>query len=276
MLKNELNFLYLTIKINFKKMSKENTNSKPVVFYGVNQVMAVVKSAKRKVFEIIATAEGLKKLRSKGLKSNFIIKEVSIAHINNAMGLSSVNHQGAVCIASSVKDIEIEKHIETAKFIVILNNITDIGNIGSIIRSATAFNANLIIANKFGMPNILNNGDVCKASAGASEFANLCQIASLAKWIGVLKNKGFVIAGLDGKGDVEIQNLLEKSSALLKNKPVKLALIVGSEGKGIEDKLLPLCNFICKIPISKLTESLNAAVAVSVAMYEISKIFNNK
>jgi len=255
-------------------MSKNNISVKQVPFYGINQVMAVVRSGRRKVFEVIATTEGLKKLRSKGLKSSVAVKEVAIAHINNAMGLSGVNHQGAVCLASVVKDVDTEKAIESANFIVILNNITDIGNIGSIIRSSLAFGAGLIIANKFGMPNILNNGDVCKASAGASELANVCQLASLSKWIGILKTKGFTIAGLDGKGAINITNLATNACAAAKGKPCKIALIVGSEGSGIEDKLLPLCNFICKIPISKLTESLNASVAVSVAMYEISKIFN--
>jgi 23S rRNA (guanosine2251-2'-O)-methyltransferase len=273
MIKNIKNSITNQDKKRVPSSNKNYENKDGVLFYGFNQVINIINAKKRKIFEIIGTKDAIARLSAKGVKiSQFKVSEVSINHINKSLNLGDVNHQSIVCIASYIKDINIEEEIKSSNFIAVMNKITDVGNIGAMIRSSVALGVNLIITDKFGMPDITNNPAVCKASAGESERAKIAQVASLEKWITKLKENNFIIVSLDGSGDIDIEKLSEKILNNKTNTERKIAIVVGSEGFGIEKKILQQSNYKAKISIQNSTESLNASVALAIGIFELRKI----
>jgi 23S rRNA (guanosine2251-2'-O)-methyltransferase len=144
--------------------------------------------------------------------------------------------------------------------IVALDGITDPRNLGAIIRSAAAFGAHGIV-----LPQRRSVGvtaSAWKTSAGAAARMPVAMAPNLNQVISEYKKRGLFIIGLDGDGDVSLTDFKLSDSPLL--------LIVGSEGKGLSRLVSESCDQIVSIPIGSKVESLNAGIAVSVALYKIS------
>ena len=145
--------------------------------------------------------------------------------------------------------------------LLILDQLTDPQNVGSIIRSAFAFNFDTVCLLKNNSP--IETPALIKASAGEIEKIQLLEIGNLVQEIKVLKKKNFFIYGLDGDG--------EKSIEEIDNSENRIALVVGAEGKGLRNLTKQNVDEIIKIDINSKCNSLNASNAATVAMYEISK-----
>lgn len=146
----------------------------------------------------------------------------------------------------------------TPPFIIIADEITDPHNLGAIIRTANAVGADGVIISKHRSAGV--NAVVAKTSAGAVYHTKIAKVTSLAKTIDMLKKEGVWVFGADMSGADSIYKT-DLSGAL--------ALVVGSEGKGIGKLLREKCDFMVKIPMLGKTESLNASVAAAVIMYEV-------
>ena len=140
--------------------------------------------------------------------------------------------------------------------VLMLDDISDPGNLGTIIRSAVAFNYETLIISPQTVD--LYNSKVIRASEGMLFNINII-VSPLADIISVLKKDGYFILGTD----VKKGNLPSK----LKQKHV---LIIGSEARGINHNLLSLCDEKLSLKMNQQCESLNAAVAASILMYELS------
>ncbi len=103
-----------------------------------------------------------------------------------------------------------------------------------------------------------------KTSAGAAARTPVAMAANLTQTIKALKQRGVFVLGLDGGGDVSLPQLA------LAKEPV--LVVVGSEGKGLSRLVTETCDAVVSIPISASTESLNAGIAASVALYEIARL----
>ncbi|MBT5848540.1 MAG: 23S rRNA (guanosine(2251)-2'-O)-methyltransferase RlmB, partial [Micrococcales bacterium] len=150
----------------------------------------------------------------------------------------------------------------TLPLIVALDGITDPRNLGAIIRSVAAFGGNGVI-----LPQRRSVGVTAaawKTSAGAAARMPVALAANLNQTIKEYKRRGVFVVGLDGDGDVSLPKFD------LHDKP--LLVIVGSEGKGLSRLVQENCDQIVSIPISQATESLNAGIAASVALYQISTL----
>ena len=148
---------------------------------------------------------------------------------------------------------------ELGNHILILDEVRDPGNLGTIIRSAVAFNIDTIIIGNNSVD--LYNPKVVRASEGMLFHINIIS-ANLEKMIPDLKKLGYEIIGTkvtDGKS----------IKTLEKNK--KLCIIVGNEGQGIKKEILDMCDKYVYIDMNKLCESLNVAVATSIILYELSR-----
>lgn len=145
---------------------------------------------------------------------------------------------------------------------VALDGITDPRNLGAIIRSAAAFGGDGII-----LPQRRSVGvtaSAWKTSAGAAARCPVAMASNLTATIKEFKNRGVFVIGLDGGGDTSLPGLA------LADRP--LLVVVGSEGKGLSRLVTEHCDAVVSIPISAATESLNAGIAASVALYEISRL----
>lgn len=153
---------------------------------------------------------------------------------------------------------KIDNHIGSS--IVILEDIQDPGNLGTIIRSSVAFNIDTIILSKNSVD--LYNDKVIRATQGMLFKINII-VLDILDTIKDLKEKGYTIYGTKVDGGTELKTI-EKSS--------KFAIIMGNEGAGISKDVSALCDHFLYIKMNKNCESLNVGVATSIILYEL----NNK
>lgn len=145
---------------------------------------------------------------------------------------------------------------------VALDGVTDPRNLGAIIRSVAAFGGQGVIVPQRRSVGV--NSAAWKTSAGAAARIPVAMAPNLTQTIKALKDRGLFVVGLDGDGDVSLPGLE------LADRP--LVLVVGSEGKGLSRLVTENCDAVVSIPISDATESLNAGIAASVALYEVSQL----
>ena len=176
------------------------------------------------------------------------------------------NHQGIALKVSKLKTYSIKELFlisENMSNIIILDGVSDQGNIGSIFRSSAAFGVDAIIVDK---KNFNQRSFVCiKSASGAIENINIIETSNIKNDIKFLKKKDFWIYGL---------SLKAVNSFHKENFNKKKVFIFGSEEKGLKNNTLKLCDNILKIDIDKKTESLNVANAVSACLYGL-RVLNN-
>ena len=174
------------------------------------------------------------------------------------------NHQGAVAKISSISfvDLEtvIEKVVENNKtpLFLLLDQISDVRNLGAIIRTAECTGVDCIIVPTQGSAPI--NADAIKTSAGAAFKIPICKVNHILDAIYQLKSIDVQIVGVSEKTTNSLFELDFK-------KPT--ALVMGSEHNGISNSVLKNCDEKGKLPLLGTIESLNVSVACGVALYEI-------
>jgi 23S rRNA (guanosine2251-2'-O)-methyltransferase len=146
--------------------------------------------------------------------------------------------------------------------LVALDGVTDPRNLGAIVRSVAAFGGQGVIVPQ--RRSVGMTASAWKTSAGAAARIPVAMASNLTQTLKDLKSRGVFVLGLDGGGTVSLPGLE------LAKQP--LVLVVGSEGKGLSRLVTETCDAVVSIPIQASTESLNAGIAVSVALYEISKL----
>ncbi len=253
-----------------KFIKKDSTESQKMIF-GIRAIIENIESGNSisKVFINKSTNSELLKELFLLLKSNNIpISKVPKEKLNR---ITKKNHQGAIAYVSPVHFVKLSNVIQACfekgknPKILILDNITDSRNLGAIIRTASCTNMDAIIIPLSGGAPITS--DTMKTSAGALAHISICREKALNNSIKYLKNSGLEIIGLTEKGS---KNIYEADL----NKPI--ALVLGSEEKGISKENLSLCDQKLKIPIQGPISSLNVSVAAAIACYEIIKQTDKK
>ena len=145
---------------------------------------------------------------------------------------------------------------------VALDGITDPRNLGAILRSTAAFGGQAVIVPQRRSASV--NSAAWKTSAGAAARVPVALASNLTAMLKDFKKQGVFVLGLDGGGDVSLPELQ------LADRPV--VIVVGSEGKGLSRLVTETCDQIVSIPISSSTESLNAGIAASVALYQVATL----
>ena len=143
---------------------------------------------------------------------------------------------------------------------VALDGVTDPRNLGAIIRSTAAFGGQAVIIPQRRSAGL--NSAAWKTSAGAAARMPVAMAPNLTNIIKEFKKQGVFVLGLDGGGDVQMPEIE------LADRP--LLIVIGSEGDGLSRLVTENCDQIVSIPISSATESLNAGIAASVALYQVS------
>lgn len=149
-------------------------------------------------------------------------------------------------------------HLEPG-LIVALDSVTDPHNLGAVMRSSSAFRADGIVIPERRSASV--NGTVWKVSAGAAARVPVAREKNLVRALEELKSQGYFVVGLDGGGDQTVDTLDLAD--------VPLVVVTGSEGKGLSRLVRETCDVIASIPIASDMESLNAAVATGIALYQI-------
>lgn len=200
-------------------------------------------------------------------KRHIPVLEVMRQEIDRMSGPDSV-HQGIALKVPAYEyahPLEMLDEIEKrgrVPLLVALDGITDPRNLGAIVRSIAAFGGQGAIVPQ--RRSVGMTASAWKTSAGAASRVPVAMASNLTQTLKDLKSRGVFVLGLDGGGDVSLPGLA------LAKEPV--VIVVGSEGKGLSRLVTETCDAVVSIPIDSATESLNAGIAVSVTLYEISKL----
>lgn len=233
---------------------------------GRNPVIEAIKNDREidKIMIANGAKEGsIKKIIAMAKEKNIVIQYVDRNKLDEIS--TSHSHQGVIANVSEYRYYELDELIKTVEekgedpFFIILDEITDPHNLGSIIRTADAVGAHGVIIPKRRSVHITPT--VAKASAGAVEYVPVCKVTNIVNTIKTLKEHGLWIAAADMDG----QTFYEQ------NLTGPIGLVIGSEGFGISRLVKKNCDFTVKMPMVGNVTSLNASVAGSILLYEIFK-----
>jgi 23S rRNA (guanosine2251-2'-O)-methyltransferase len=234
------------------------------IIEGRNPVIEVMKSSRTVEKLLIAKGniEGsIKMIVGMAKDKGIVISEVDRKKLDDMSSTGS--HQGVIAIVSPYTYFTIDQIFEYAKekdedpFIIILDEIEDPHNLGSIVRSANVCGAHGVIIPK--RRSALVTSTVAKASAGAVEHTRIAKVTNINQTIKELKDRGVWVAGTDMDGEVSYKANLKGP----------IAIVVGSEGKGISKLVRENCDLVISIPMKGEINSLNASVAAGIMMYEV-------
>jgi len=173
-------------------------------------------------------------------------------------------HQGVCARVGSYPWVGLEEILTSTPlfdgghFLLLLDQVTDPRNLGAAVRSAVSFGVDgvLLPRDRSAMP----GPSACKTSAGAVEHARMARVTNVSAALGVLKQRGLWVFGLDAGADTALYNVDLRG-------PV--ALVIGGEERGIRPLVRQRCDLLLTIPRIGPVLSLNAAAAATVAMYEV-------
>ena len=146
--------------------------------------------------------------------------------------------------------------------LVALDQITDPHNLGAVLRSAGAFGADGVVIGERRSVGV--NATVWKVSAGAAARVPVARETNLVRTLTALKKEGCFVVGLDGRSEDVVDDLALADSPLV--------LVAGAEGAGLSRLVRQTCDTVVAIPISRTVESLNAAVAMGIGLYEVDRL----
>ena len=254
----------MTYKQN-KKLNEFNIPNNAINIYGNHPAKSALLSSNRNCY-LVGTTEKKFDYWNNFLINNKINTKIILLETFELDKISnSNNHQGVIVFASKIIKKKLSEYLKNLSFkknkILILDQLTDPQNVGSIIRSAFAFNFDAVCLLKNNSP--IETPSLIKASAGEIDKIQILEIGNLVQEINILKKKGFFIYGLDGQGKKRIEEVDKTDD--------RIVLIIGAEGNGLRNLTKQNVDEIIKIDINSKCNSLNASNAASVAMYEISK-----
>lgn len=175
-----------------------------------------------------------------------------------------VAHQGVIAQVAPYRYYEVDELLAAAKakgempFLLLLDEIEDPHNLGSILRTAECTGAHGVIIPKRRSASL--TATVAKTSAGAAEYVPVARVTNLAQTIESLKEQGVWVAGTDVTAEQDVY----------KTKfDMPVAIVIGNEGKGMGRLIREKCDFLVKLPMAGKLNSLNASVAAGVLMYEV-------
>lgn len=217
----------------------------------VNKIFIAEGSQKGQMQTVIALAK----------ESNVLVQFVPKKKLD---GMVDANHQGVVAQVAAYQYAEIDDLFEVAAksdqppFFLLLDEIEDPHNLGSIMRTADAVGAHGIIIPRRRAVGL--TATVAKASTGAIEHIPVVRVTNMARTIDELKERGIWIAGTDAKGSEDYREF---------DGTMPLGLVIGSEGKGMGRLIREKCDFLIQLPMAGRVTSLNASVAAALLMYEV-------
>lgn len=218
----------------------------------INKILVARGEREGSVIQILALAR----------EKKIVLQEVDKGKLDSLT--STHAHQGIIAFVAAKEYVDVDDILEEAAtkgeapFIIILDEITDTNNLGSVLRTANAVGAHGVIIPKRRAVGL--TAAVSKASAGAVEYVPVARVTNLTQTIEYLKKQNIWVVGTDASGDKAFYESDLKGP---------IALVIGSEGEGMGRLVRESCDFLVNIPMRGQISSLNAAVAGAVVMYEI-------
>lgn len=228
-----------------------------IIVTGKNTIAEAMK-VNRKIYEIYVLNESNQEIIELAEEKNIKVKKLDKMSINKVL---PPNNQGVGALVEDYKCITLDEAMRAEKenkLFIILDSLEDPHNLGAILRSSDAFNVDAIIIPK--NRSVKLNATVAKVSTGAIEHVDVVEVVNLNQTIKKLKDNGFWIVGTDANTEQTIHQI---------DVDTNLAVVIGSEGKGMSRLVKENCDYTVKIPMSGHVNSLNASVSAALVIYEI-------
>ncbi len=236
------------------------------LLYGIHSVWEALRAARREFREVYVTSgklsKRLKRLLETADKRRIPIQRPNPKQLDQMVG--NRLHQGVGAKVGPYPFMGVEDliaRIQTTSqipYLLLLDHVTDVRNMGALVRTAVCAGVAGIISTKDHAAPI--TPAVVQASAGAVEHAWIARATNMAATIDKLKQNGLWIAGLDRAA---------RQSIFKQDLSGPLAVVIGNEEKGIRPLVKQKCDFLLAIPQQGVVDSLNASVAGGIVMYEI-------
>ena len=236
-----------------------------VYIYGINAVFDVLKNKPEQLIEVWlkdgVSNKRFNKLIDLTQKHHILLTRVSGNKIEQITGTSK--NQGIVAAVKQPKHLDSKTALNFIKkihtpLILILDGLQDPRNVGACLRTANASGVDLIVTPR--SRSVINTPIVSKASAGASALIPIAEIPNLVRFMKELKQLGIWIFGTSNQADLNYWDA---------DYTCPMAIIVGSEGKGMRALTTKHCDYLISIPMIGQIESLNVSVATGVLLYEV-------
>ncbi len=239
---------------------------------GKHAVTEALKNPSRKIERVFLTEDAKKNLNRANNDAN-LLKNINVFYktkkeLDNLCGRDDTSHQGLIAEVEHLENITLKEYIFNEKkekiILLALEDVTDPRNIGSIIRSAAAFNIDGIIVKERSYPS--KSKLLYKSASGGAEHIKIFKVANVNTALKFLKSKNFWVSAFDTSSNKDFtENKWEGKNVLL----------FGSEGKGLKKNTLSKADFYFKISINKKVESLNISNAIGVVCHYINLTLKN-
>ncbi len=244
----------------------ERSEIRDELIIGRNPVMEALKAGRNIDTLFVTRGErqgSIGKIIAMSRDAGIPVKEVDAKKLDYMCGNS--HHQGVIARIAAHEYASVDDIFARAEekgeppFILICDEIADPHNLGAIIRTAECAGAHGVIIPKRRSAELTYT--VAKTAAGALEYMPVARVGNLASTLEELKTRGVWIYGTDMDGETWCSTDLKGP----------MALVIGSEGKGMGRLVREKCDFILSLPLQGEINSLNASVAAGIMMYEVSR-----
>jgi 23S rRNA (guanosine2251-2'-O)-methyltransferase len=236
------------------------------IVFGINSVREKLRASTKDVLEILVIDStdraALRQIREDAERFGLPVTRVQSKTLDHLVG--GQRHQGVIARLQAYQYFEFPELIQRVSDsalvsrILVLDGLTDPRNFGALLRTAEAVGVQYVIIPKDRSVDV--TPIVAKVSAGATHHLKISKVTNLRRAIAELKEHGFWIVGLDGESKESIYDRIF---------PDRLAIVLGSEGKGVRPVNSRECDFLVSIPMMGRIASLNVSVAGAVFLYEL-------
>ena len=237
------------------------------ILYGRQPVRETMRAGRRQVFKLLL-AKGLKptevvaEILKHAERANVPVQAMDRQELARLSG--EANHQGLAAEVSGYPYVDLAEPMEASRhsgappFLLLLDHVQDPQNLGSLLRTAEAAGVHGVV-----IPGRRAAGvtpAAVRASAGAAEQVRVAQVTNLVRAMEQLKAEGVWMAGLEAVPGARLYTEADLCGPL--------GLVIGSEGQGLARLVRERCDYLIRLPMLGQVESLNAAVAGAITLYE--------
>ena len=240
-------------------------NKSSFFIIGQHAVIEALRNPKRKVLRVFLTEESKKNIHKKSPNKN-LLNDVKVyfktkKELDKYSTRENLQHQGYVAEIEHLQKPILKEYIKEKNemTLICLDGVTDPRNIGSLIRSAAAFNINGVIIKERNFPS--ESKILYKAASGAIEYINIFEVSNINSTLKNLKEKNFWVYGFDGNGKKDFSDIEWKGNNIL---------LFGSEGSGMHKHTSKYADFLVKIEINEKIESLNISNSAAIVFHHLS------
>jgi 23S rRNA (guanosine2251-2'-O)-methyltransferase len=237
-----------------------------IILYGRHTIISLLNNKNRIIHNIYTTQSNYDLVKNHPKVE--VVEQKALEMQLQKNGIGKVLHQGIFAIVEKLRQPSFEKFLTPqVRFLLLIDEIQDSHNLGAIIRSANLFEVDAVITTQNNSPD--ENPQMLKVASGAFEEVSFIQVINLTNTIEKLQKIGFWIIGLSCHSRESLKEVVRKI-----HPQDKIAIVLGSEEKGLRPRVEKSCDFLAKITTAKRNslDSLNVSNAAAITLYEIHQL----